>query len=680
MRAIILRLKKPIALLTIAIMMFTLIPSQLSMGSVSAQNQLQRQVSIPVKVVFVGIDPTTVDLNYVKWPGNLPTTTFGEVFEPPPAGNLTDIVYNVSYTFTFANDAFKSKLESYLQSIQETKSEPNPWFYNYTLEPNGYISTSNFYNLTAVTYDANKVEDWLFSNQQDVGGFPSNGWTLMFMNLADLPSYDFKSYHDFLINQRNLPPNGTAHYYSANYQDSDLGYRLRYRDYMTGWGGIHRFWFNDFSAGPTFWTWPEDIPLQIALADNRIDLGSAYGHTWMTQYVADYIAQATWNFITPFFVYTPTYSQRYSFDVHIFDNRTSEEKQAVAIQSTVDAAKIRSAFQDLVPYSKVDVSVNFEDLSKYPGLENVIRSNYKYTDSFTFGVSGQPLQYGIVDARPVYKYLGEILQQFEPNFHRDNSDFTVPVFAFAFSNDTLFTFTYKWIISKPQSEVTALLGVALGDLALVSLSQQEFERGNFVKPIQPGKGEGFTQVIIHESGHMLGLQHPHNFGPVGDFIVSVMGYYAYDYVFGEIDKDSLQRAHVDQIYLKVQSMVRQLNARDPVSGLSIENQLRGVDSKYSQMDYAGALSLVLQTQTAAESALASGTIGIVLPAMYVVVGIVIGLIVASLLLRRRRGGREPFSKPISAQQPMAAKFCTNCGHPAAPNTLYCHYCGARLLQ
>jgi hypothetical protein len=675
-----LNVRETVAFLTIAVMIFAVIPNQMLVASVTAQTQVQRQVSIPVKVVFVGIDPTTVDLSYIKWPGNLPTTTFGEVFEPPPAGNLTGVVYDVSYSFTFASNDFKSKLESYLQSIQQTKTEPNPWFYNFTLEPNGYVSTSNYYNLTAVTYDANKVEDWLYRNQQDVGGFPSNGWTLMFLNLVDLPSYDFKNYSDFLVNQRNLPPKGIAHYYSVSYQDSDLGYRLRYRDYMTGWGGIHRFWFDDFSAGPSFWTWPEDIPLQIALADNHIDPKTTYGRTWMTQYVADYVAQATWNFITPFFVYTPSYSEKYTFDVHIFDNRTNREKQAVAIQSTVDAAKIKSAFQDLVPYSKIDVSVNFEDLAKYPGLEDVIRSNYKYTDSFTFGVSGSPLQYGIVDARPVYKYLGDNFRQFEPNFHRDSSEFTVPVFAFAFSNDTLFTFTYKWIISKPESEVTALLGVALGDLALVSMSQQELQRGNYVTPAQPGKGQGFTQVIIHESGHMLGLQHPHNFGPIGDFIVSIMGYYTYDYVFGQIDKDSLQRAHVDQIYLKVQSMVRQLNARDPIGGLGIENQLRDVDAKYSQMNYADALSLVLQTETAAESALASGTISIMLPAIYIIVGVVLGFVVAWLLLRRRGNGDDRFSKPTLTQPATTVKFCANCGQPATPNTIYCHYCGAKLQQ
>jgi hypothetical protein len=161
-----LKVRETVAFLTIVMMIFAMIPNQVLVASVTAQTQLQRQVSIPVKVVFVGIDPTTVDLNYIKWPGNLPTTTFGEVFEPPPAGNVTGVVYDVSYTFTFASNDFKTKLESYLQSIQQTKTEPNPWFYYYTLEPNGYVSSSNFYNLTAVTYDVNKVEDSLIRLQE----------------------------------------------------------------------------------------------------------------------------------------------------------------------------------------------------------------------------------------------------------------------------------------------------------------------------------------------------------------------------------------------------------------------------------------------------------------------------------------------------------------------------------
>jgi hypothetical protein len=336
----------------------------------------------------------------------------------------------------------------------------------------------------------------------------------------------------------------------------------------------------------------------------------------------------------------------------------------------------------MIPYSDIQVSLKFEDLAQYPNLENVIESSYKYTDSFTYGVSAQPLRYHIVDARPVYKYLEDNMQTFEPDFRQDNTLYTIPVFAFAFSNDTLFTFTYKWSIAKEESEIKALLGVALGDMALISLSQHEFQRGNYIIPQQPNSGEAFTEVIIHESGHMVGLPHPHNFGPVGDFIQSVMGYYTYDYTFGQSDKDMLRRAHVDQIYLNVESLANKLNSRNPVSALSVRSELSGVDDKYSQMDYVAALSMVLQAQQDANSALGSPLLGLVAPLMYVVVGLVIGVVVAWVALRRRARATGYVWPPsvVASRSVVKHSFCTNCGRASNPTDLYCHYCGTRVTQ
>jgi membrane protease YdiL (CAAX protease family) len=634
----------PVSLSIILIVL--MLPMSNMIPLVKAQLNLPRQVTILVKVILVGIDPEYVNTTYVTWAGNLPTTTEGQVLEPPPGGTPTGVVYNVSYSFMFASNDFKTKLETYLQSIQEVKNTTNPWFYYYTMEPNGYVSTTNYYSVPSTFYDANKVENWLYSNQQDLGGFPSNGWTLMLLNLPELPSLDFKDYSDFLRNQRTMYPNGTEHYYSIVDQDTDLGYQWKtLGPFMTGWGGVHRFWFNDLSAGPSFWTYPEDLPLQIALPDNKIELNSSFGRTWFTEYIADYISQATWNFVTPFFEYDPIYSQSYSFHIHVFDNRTLAEKNRVDIKSTVDPEKIKYAFKDLLPYSNVSVSLAFEDLSSYPGLQQVIDSNYKYTDSFTYGVSGQPLQYWIVDARPVYDYIESNIDVFEPKISRDRSEFTVPVFAFAFANDTLFTFTSKWSIAKQESGIKALLGVALGDIALVSVSQQEFARGDYVTPPEPGKGEGFTEVIIHESGHMLGLPHPHNFGPVGDFTLTVMGYYTYDYVFGQSDKDALRRAHVDQVYMEVQSMLQRIGLGSPGAG-SVRDQLGQVDREYSQMDYVGALSTALKAEEAARTSILTSLVMLLQPLTYVVAGLIIGFVVAWVMLRRRRAlGTGPYSTP-----------------------------------
>lgn len=137
--------------LIIVIMFLSICPSQNLLPRAAAQASVKREVTIPVKVVLVGVDPATVDTSYMKWNFNLPTTTFGQVLSPQP--NITGVVYKVDYNFTFASDSFKSKLESYLHSIEVVKQGPNPWFYYYVGEPSGYVSTSNFYDMQYVTYD-----------------------------------------------------------------------------------------------------------------------------------------------------------------------------------------------------------------------------------------------------------------------------------------------------------------------------------------------------------------------------------------------------------------------------------------------------------------------------------------------------------------------------------------------
>jgi hypothetical protein len=160
-----------------------------------------------------------------------------------------------------------------------------------------------------------------------------------------------------------------------------------------------------------------------------------------------------------------------------------------------------------------------------------------------------------------------------------------------------------------------------------------------------------------------------------------MGYYTLDYVFGQIDKDALRRAHVDQIYLEADSLIKQISAKDPIGALNIQNQLKAVDSRYSQMDYVGALPLVLNVEQAAKSTLQSATNNITLPAIYLVAGAAISFIVAWELVRRRTGTTNVgLSRATIPRTAMTHRFRTSCGQAAAPNTMYCYYCGARLAQ
>jgi hypothetical protein len=637
-----------------ALSLLIILALSMSPFQVHAQSIGQRAAIIPIKIILVGLDG--VDSNYLAWSasssGNLPVQIPNSVFA---SGNNTGEVFYPQYTVVKASSGFKQSLVGYLNSIQRSVSGSNPWFHQYNQDKkNADYCTTDPVTVNYVVYDANSVEEWLWTHSQDLGGFTPNGWTIVVSYLPELPSLTIKDYKAFQSTNGRTLPTSQPHYYGISRVDSDLGYRPRYRDFMDAWGGQKgRMWFVDLSAGPVWNSRWDDLPLQIALGDNNIDLTSAFGKQWLTEYVSDYAWQATDNFIAPQFVYYPTYRPNYQVDVFILDDRNAVEKSAIPIQRTVDKGPIVAALQDLVPYSKVSVNINFPDISST--LDQTLKASYKFEDSWTMGTDFcAPERYGVEDVRPAYKYVMDHLGDFEQKPYLSGGTMTIPVFAFAFSGETYFTYSYKWYLGKTNYENGALLGIAMDQAVLISYNQYEFTYGDHVTPAQSGKGEGFTETIIHEVGHEFGLMHPHQFGDIGDFIFSAMGYFTNDYKFGQIDKDAIQRAHVDQLYFATQKMLAQVPSS---SASQIQAQLAEVDSAYSKMDYVGAMQKVLPAYQSAQRLVPTGsttgeqtqesatTPQAVTPTsgdttLYlaggIVVGLVVGLAVAMLITKRNK--------------------------------------------
>lgn len=562
--------------------------------TVRAQSQQApgRSVTIPIKVVLVGFDQSQiVPSDLVAAPSGtlLPSTIPAVDFD---TGNNTGVVFRPSYTFSFAPSNFKSNFEGYLNSIAQTKVGNDTWFIQYATDPqNPEYVVQNPQRVRYVVYDANSVESWLWNHSSDFGGTASNGWTIIISYMPDLPSVSYQDVHDFLLSNGASKLTTTPHYYGLNVTDPDLGYQLRYRDFMNAWGGHHRMWFVDLSAGPVFNSQWEDLPLQVAIGDNKIDMTSDFAKHWLTDYVGDYVTQATYNFIAQGFVYYPQFARNYQIDVNIMDDRNQSDIAALPIQKTFNKDLIQAAFNDLVPYSHVTVNINFPTVT--PELDGVLKSNYKYSDSFVNGfVFASPQRYGVINVKPAYNYILAHLTQFEANPYFSGDTMTIPVFAFAFSGQTYFTDTYKWLVGNIDPENGALLGEALPGAVMISYNQWEFTRGNYVMPQQPGKGDGFTYDIIHEVGHEFGLMHPHQYGDIGDFIASPMGYFTDDYAFGQIDKDSIQRAHVDQLYMKAEQLMTQIPGMSSDLLSQINSKLGQADAAYNLMNYTSAIQFV----------------------------------------------------------------------------------------
>jgi len=570
-----------------------------------------KTVPLTVKIVFIGFNQSNINTTYMLWKENIPFKRVNQILTEPKD---TGVTFKLDYSFLFASADFEKDLVAYLKKIETIKEMPNPWF---------GVSIRNF------LYDANKLEDWLYENRAKYGGFPSNGYTFFIANMTQLPSI---TYDQIARPWLKKPP--TPHYLNVEYYDLDLGYRVRNREFMTAWGGHHGFWFLDLSAGPSFNT-PNDAPLQAVTTALEIDVRTTYGSRWLTEYLSDYIWESVWNLAVPQFTYAPKYSEKYRIVVTVLDNRTKEEKEQNPITKTVKPDLIEKSYRNLLPYSNIEVVIKFQNCSDDKELLQEMASSYKRSRDAT---------QSFIDLRPIYKFLQTRLGRYVANMSQNEKEYTIPVFCFAFSKSYL-GYTYKWDVTAPSPGEETLWGLAQEDMVICALTQEnEFDRGNIVEPPQPGKGIGFSQLIIHEVGHIFGLMHPHQYGDTHDFVSSAMSYFCHDYNFSQFDKDALRRMHTDQIMFETTVKLSELRntAAAKVTGYAtiselneVETLLAQVDKEYSSMNYTSAL---LHALNAKKHALQSSTKVAGLPNMTVFLAqwiFILGAVVGYLIKRRQ---------------------------------------------
>jgi hypothetical protein len=181
-----------------------------------------------------------------------------------------------------------------------------------------------------------------------------------------------------------------------------------------------------------------------------------------------------------------------------------------------------------------------------------------------------------------------------------------------------------------------LYGISLGDIAIIGLAHSDFILGNDVDPPQLNKGIGFTQVIIHESGHMIGLMHPHQYGSLGDFVSSAMSYYTWEYNFSQFDCDAVQRAQADQFIMEASSKVSETKAilADRLTSLELQDKLNSADDllknaqqQYATMNYIAAMQYAKSAALKSRETVANARSQVLALPVFTIIGIVIGIII-----------------------------------------------------
>jgi hypothetical protein len=536
-------------------------------------NGNMRQAPLNVKIVFVGIKQQYINISdgFFQWnlsPYHIQRETY--------YGTDWGVNYTFNYSYRF-NQTFDNLFWGYLATIAKIDiARANPY--------TGLVN-NRFYN-------ANAVEDYLYGHPEGYGGIPTNGYVLFLMNITRLAD------SDGFVNQ--------PHYYNVTYSDVDSTAKVTdgwYGRWMTSWGGHHRLYFIDASAGAspgkllgglaTKW-WNRYHPPIWSL---NMNLATKNGINFLNQYLASFVFGAVYGLFSSDFLYPPRIApnSNYNVTILIFDNCTSYQSAPIINpypppptlppydgDLAVTQSVILTAFQALVPFGTWSVKVSYihlngtGDPAPYSTLWSVIRSAERTQDAF-----GNPVKY--VDKDQLYHYLQAHLSDF---ITPQTGQLLIPVFAFAFKDSYNLGYQYEGY------EYDNYWGFGYPDVVLVSHSLTDLLGLG-------GIPYGFTQTIIHETGHALGLAHPFWWDWDEDFVASVMAYYPYEYQFSQFDKDTIQRGYADYYLIRAESMMNsatELKESKTMNStlLSLCNDASGnltsALSYYSMMDYTNAMS------------------------------------------------------------------------------------------
>jgi len=555
---------------------------------------LNIEQDLTINVVFVGYETGAGarNINETAFMDELPST-YRTINRYPSfyfGNEFLGVDFNFDYNLVYADTAFEDAFFGYLDSI--ATSMPLTLYQDlYNLEAARSLDvTDNSW------IDAPSVEQWLADNTDSMLGVDTSEYTVFFVNWYGRDDFRFHVYT------------------KTDEPDPDTGYnfgQLRESRKLIAWGGttpddeenglgsLHRIWFYDLSAGPEGWTDNWSIDNEPGYTIPPVwEYGNLNGYRPFDNLSGDLGKVTRYVAIDLLFTTSPLYKPAISpplladdiqLDVNVFQMDPNSNGL-----DYFDTSLLASELNELQPLNNFDVELNSQ------GFDSRFAQVY---NCFYFDVScfGQRL-FGIAFG-DLYLYFNDHLIE----FLEGDADYEVPIFAFN-ATDDLFT---------------CCLGFADDDWAT---GTQSFVFGFDSPSIRDVSGYGFTTTFIHETGHHLGMSHPHDgydyeadvdFGPEDDYYFawsgdesnSMMSYIDLNWDFSQFDRDNMNR-YLTSVYLNQANMILADIYASPKAGqassflTSADNHSAMALAAYDAMDYAGA---VFHAKAAYNDVLAAAT-------------------------------------------------------------------------
>jgi len=533
---------------------------------------------LTINVVFVGYEQggDSQQIDNAAFLSELPGT-YRTVNRYPSfyfGNEFLGVDFTFDYNLVYADTTFEDAFFGYLGGIAESKP--------LTLYQELYnLESARSTDVTDNAWiDAPSVEQWLADNTNTMLGVDTTEYTVFFINWYGRSDFRFHVY------TKTDEPDPDTGYNFGELRDSRKLIAwggTSPDDEETGLGSLHRIWFYDLSAGPEGWTdnWSIDNEPGYTMPpvweygnlsgyrpfdDLSGDLGK------VTRYVAIDLL------FTPSPLYKPAISPpELADDIQLDINVYQMDPNSNGLDY-FDTGLLASELNELQPLNTFDVELNSQEFDSR--FEKVYNCFYNNISCFGYRLFGDAFA-------DLFLYFNDHLI----NFLEGDADYEVPIFAFN-ATDELFT---------------CCLGYADDDW---STGTQSFVFGFDSPSVRDVSGYGFTTTFIHETGHHLGMSHPHDgydyeadvdFGPDGDFYFawsgdeanSMMSYIDLNWDFSQFDRDSMNR-YLTSVYLNQANSILADVYASPKAG-QVGNLLTSADnhaamalSAYDSMDYAGA--------------------------------------------------------------------------------------------
>ncbi|NHK30122.1 MAG: hypothetical protein FK730_02135 [Asgard group archaeon] len=299
-----------------------------------------------------------------------------------------------------------------------------------------------------------------------------------------------------------------------------------------GWGGKYRFcyldpsarsWYLDYTK--TAWTSMGGYGSELyynypdldALTQAH-DPNTPEGKEILNQYLSEWINTYLGNvFSGPVFSDLPI-GNTISLQVLVLNNLTANGYPVEDLDWCISQNRIFNQLKIDFPWIDWEIKLEWAELSDYPQFANYIHDNIKED------VNGKYID--------VQEGLYDLLEgELGDHFNLSAAEVVLPCYFFLTDD-----ISFRW------------LGVSFAGLGgmgweiLLASQNRLFQDGIIGQPRR-----GFSNVMIHELGHSLGLPHPHSatYGWGSSFVSDVMSYFAYDDCFSVFYQDAIGRSHTD---------------------------------------------------------------------------------------------------------------------------------------